>query len=126
VVSLAALLARLEAGPVDIPETRYARSGEVSIAFQVAGQGPPDLIYVDGFVSNVALGWENPFRAAWYERLASFARLTLFEKRGVGLSDRVPEHELPTLEKRMDDVHAVGTTFLRTGRLSSKSPKEPQ
>ena len=92
---------------MDIPETRYARSGDVSIAFQVVGQGPPDLIYVDGFVSNVELGWENPFRAAWYERLASFARLILFDKRGVGLSDRVPEHELPTLEERMDDVHAV-------------------
>jgi pimeloyl-ACP methyl ester carboxylesterase len=104
---LAAQLARLETGRVEIPKTRYARSGDVSIAYQVVGEGPPDLVYVDGYVSNVELGWQNPFRADWYERLASFSRLIIFDKRGVGVSDRVSEHGLPTLEERMDDVHAV-------------------
>jgi pimeloyl-ACP methyl ester carboxylesterase len=89
------------------PETRYAKSGDVNIAYQVVGEGPFDLLYVPGWVSHVEQGWEEPAMAHFLHRLASFSRLILFDKRGTGLSDRVPEHELPTLEQRMDDVRAV-------------------
>jgi class 3 adenylate cyclase len=92
---------------VERSETRYARSGEVSIAFQVVGDGPFDLVYVPGFVSNIELMWEEPGLARFLERLASFSRLILFDKRGTGLSDPVPNDGLPTLEERMDDVRAV-------------------
>jgi pimeloyl-ACP methyl ester carboxylesterase len=89
------------------PETRYARSGDLNIAYQVTGEGPRDLVYVPGWVSNVELMWEQPATAHFLERLASFSRLILFDKRGTGLSDRVSNDELPTLELRMDDVRAV-------------------
>jgi pimeloyl-ACP methyl ester carboxylesterase len=92
---------------VERSETRYARSGEVSIAYQVVGDGPFDLVYVPGFVSNIELMWEEPGLARFLERLASFSRLILFDKRGTGLSDPVPNDGLPTLEERMDDVRAV-------------------
>ena len=88
-------------------ETRYARSGNVSIAYQVVGDGPFDLVYVPGWVSNIELMWEEPGLARFLERLASFSRLILFDKRGTGLSDPVPTDGLPTLEERMDDVRAV-------------------
>jgi pimeloyl-ACP methyl ester carboxylesterase len=87
------------------PETRYALSGEVSIAYQVVGEGPFDLVYVPGAVSNIELMWEDPPRAAFFWRLAAFARLIVFDKRGTGLSDRVPG--IADLETRMDDVRAV-------------------
>jgi pimeloyl-ACP methyl ester carboxylesterase len=89
------------------PETRYARSGDVNIAYQVVGEGPRDLVYVPGWVSNIELMWEEPAMAHFLERLASFSRLILFDKRGTGLSDRVSNDQLPTLEERMDDVRAV-------------------
>jgi class 3 adenylate cyclase len=89
------------------PETRYAKSGDVNIAYQVAGEGPLDLVYVPGWVSNIEAMWEEPASARFLERLASFSRLILFDKRGTGLSDRVPNNELPMLEQRMDDVRAV-------------------
>ncbi|HJU37726.1 MAG TPA: adenylate/guanylate cyclase domain-containing protein [Gaiellaceae bacterium] len=89
------------------PETRYARSGDVNIAYQVAGEGPTDLVYVPGWMSNVELMWERPEMASFLGRLASFSRLILFDKRGTGLSDRVSNDKLPTLEERMDDVRAV-------------------
>src|SRR6266581_5597218 len=89
------------------PFTRYARSGDVNIAYQVVGEGPVDLVYVPGWISNVELAWELPDLAAGFERLASFSRLILFDKRGTGMSDPVPANELPTLEQRMDDVRAV-------------------
>lgn len=88
-------------------ETRYARSADVTIAYQVTGSGPLDLVMVSGWISNVELAWEEPSLARFLERLASFSRLIGFDKRGTGLSDRVPLHELPTLEQRMDDVRAV-------------------
>ena len=88
-------------------ETRYARSGDVSIAYQVVGEGPFDLVYVPGWVSNIELMWDEPGYAAFLERLASFSRLIIFDKRGTGLSDPVPLDQLPTLELRMDDVRAV-------------------
>jgi len=89
------------------PETRYAKSGDVNIAYQVVGDGPFDLVYVPGWVSNVDLLWERPKPARFLERLASFSRLILFDKRGTGMSDRVSNERLPTLEQRMDDVRAV-------------------
>ena len=87
------------------PETQYARSGGVSIAYQIVGEGPFDFVYVPGWVSNVELTWEDPRRAAFFKRLASFSRLILFDKRGTGLSDQVSG--IPNLETRMDDVRAV-------------------
>lgn len=89
------------------PETRYTRSGEVNIAYQVIGQGPLDLVYVMGWVTNLEAFWQEPSVARFFQRLASFSRLILFDKRGTGLSDRVPIKQLPTLEQRMDDVRAV-------------------
>src|SRR5881396_1552932 len=90
-----------------VPKTKYARSGDVSIAYQVAGKGPIDLVYVPGWVSNIETAWEDPNVSRFLERLVSFSRLILFDKRGTGLSDRVPIDQLPTLEQRMDDVRAV-------------------
>jgi len=89
------------------PETRYARSGEVNIAYQVVGEGPMDLVYVMGWVSNIDLFWAEARLERFLSRLASFSRLILFDKRGTGLSDRVPNDQLPTIEQRMDDVRAV-------------------
>jgi class 3 adenylate cyclase len=89
------------------PETRYARSGDAHIAYQVAGEGPIDLVYVPGWISNVELNWADASYARFLERIASFTRLITFDKRGTGLSDRVPDDRLPTLEQRMDDVRAV-------------------
>jgi len=91
-----------------MPETRYARTADgVSIAYAVVGEGPRDLVAVPGWVSHLEAGWEEPTLAQFYERLATFSRLILFDKRGTGLSDRVPEAELPTLETRMDDLRTV-------------------
>ena len=85
----------------------YARSGDVNIAYQVIGEAPIDLVFVMGWVSHLEYFWREPSFARFLLRLASFARLILFDKRGTGLSDRVPLNELPTLEQRMDDVRAV-------------------
>jgi len=93
--------------PFHLPETQYARSGEVNIAYQVVGDAPLDLVFVMGWVSHMEYFWREPRFAKFLMRLASFSRLILFDKRGTGLSDRVPIHELPTLEQRMDDVRAV-------------------
>src|SRR5213592_2545981 len=86
-------------------ETRYARSGEVNIAYQGVGHGPVDLVFVMGWVSHLDYFWEQPRFARFLQRLASFSRLILFDKRGTGLSDRVAG--VATLEQRMDDVRAV-------------------
>ena len=88
----------------DPPRTRYAKCGDVHIAYQVLGDGPIDVVWVPGFVSNVEYDWEHPRPARFFRRLASFSRLIRFDKRGTGLSDRVA---IPTLEERMDDVRAV-------------------
>jgi len=87
------------------PETRYAKSGDVHIAYQVVGDGPLDLVFVPGFVSHLEAGWLSPAIAKLRHRLASFSRLILFDKRGTGLSDR--SSQIFTLEQRMDDVRAV-------------------
>lgn len=89
------------------PKTQYTKSGKLNIAYQVAGDGPIDVVYVPGWVSHVEEAWEFPALAAFLTRLASFSRLILFDKRGTGMSDRVPLDALPTLEERMDDVRAV-------------------
>ncbi len=98
------------AGPApefSVPPTRYARSGDVNIAYQVLGDGPLDLVFVMGWVSHLEYFWTEPSFARFLRRLSSFSRLILFDKRGTGLSDRVPLDGLPTLEQRMDDVRAV-------------------
>ena len=87
------------------PETKFAQSGDASIAYQVLGQGPLDLVIVPGFVSHVEYAWEDPSYTQFLQQLASFTRLILFDKRGTGLSDRITG--IPTLEQRMDDVRAV-------------------
>ena len=89
------------------PRVCYARSGNVNIAYQVAGAGPIDLVFVMGWVSHLEYFWNEPSFARFLLRLASVARLILFDKRGTGLSDAVPVNQLPTLEQRLDDVRAV-------------------
>ncbi len=90
-----------------VPETRYARSGPVNIAYQVVSEGPVDLVLVPGWISNLELAWEEPHLAGFLRRLASMGRLILFDKRGTGLSDPIPIDAPPDLEVRMDDVRAV-------------------
>ncbi|MEZ5355713.1 MAG: alpha/beta fold hydrolase [Bryobacteraceae bacterium] len=93
--------------PIAQPATRYTLSGEVNIAYQMLGEGAIDVVFVMGWVSHLEYFWLEPRFARFLQRLASFSRLILFDKRGTGLSDRVPIHQLPTLELRMDDVRAV-------------------
>jgi pimeloyl-ACP methyl ester carboxylesterase len=90
---------------VDLPETRYARSGDVNIAYQVTGEGPFDLVFVPGYVTHLELHWKMPTFAPFLRELSSFCRLIRFDKRGTGMSD--PAGGAPTLETRMDDVRAV-------------------
>ena len=87
------------------PRTSYARSGELSIAYQVIGNGPVDVVLVPGYLSHLEYGWEEPAWARFLRRLSSFSRLILFDKRGTGLSDRTAG--IASLEERMDDVRAV-------------------
>src|SRR5215469_3825550 len=89
-------------GTADI---RYTRSGDVVLAYQVVGTGPTDLVFVPGWISNIEMAWELPEFARFLDRLASFARLIWFDKRGTGLSDRVSGQV--TLEERTDDIRAV-------------------
>jgi class 3 adenylate cyclase len=88
-----------------MPETRYALSGDVSVAYQVMGDGPVDVIMVPGFISHIEFRHELPGYTASLRRLSSFARVVAFDKRGQGLSDRVSD--APSLEQRMDDVRAI-------------------
>jgi pimeloyl-ACP methyl ester carboxylesterase len=90
---------------VDVPEVRYARSGDVSIAYQIVGDGPFDLVWTPGALSHLDLMWEDKNRARFFHTLSSFARLIIFDKRGTGLSDRVGG--IADLETRMDDIRAV-------------------
>jgi pimeloyl-ACP methyl ester carboxylesterase/DNA-binding CsgD family transcriptional regulator len=98
-------IAAWEAGRVVGLHTRYARSGSVSIAFQVVGDGATDLVLVPGFVSHVEVAWEQPRLARFLGRLAAFSRLIMFDKRGTGMSD--PVAEPPSIDERMDDIRAV-------------------
>jgi pimeloyl-ACP methyl ester carboxylesterase len=91
---------------IEPPETRYARSGDLAIAYQVTGEGNPvDLVHAPGMVSHLELFWDIPGAAAFFEHLSSFARLIRFDKRGTGMSDRPPGPA--TLEERTDDIRAV-------------------
>jgi class 3 adenylate cyclase len=92
-------------GEVNPPETKYARSGEVSIAYQVIGEGSLDLVHIPGLLSHLDLAWENPKYRRFMERLSGFARVLVYDKRGCGLSD--PVSEPPSVEERIDDTRAV-------------------
>jgi class 3 adenylate cyclase len=89
------------------PETRYARLGDLHLAYQVLGAGPPDILLLDQWFSHMEAQWEVGPLATFRERLASFGRLIMFDKRGTGQSDPVPTSDLPTVEEWMDDVPAV-------------------
>ncbi|MEX2101584.1 MAG: adenylate/guanylate cyclase domain-containing protein [Actinomycetota bacterium] len=92
---------------MEIPDTRYAKTSDgVHIAYASTGEGP-DLIFIPGFVSNVELFWEDPDASAFFSRLSRFVRVSVLDKRGTGLSDPVPNDDLPPIEVRMDDVRAV-------------------
>jgi class 3 adenylate cyclase len=91
-----------------VPETKYARTADgIHIAYQVFGDGPIDLVFVMGWMTNIDAMWEDPAFAHMLSQLGTFARVIVFDKRGCGLSDRVSLNELPTLEMRMDDLRAV-------------------
>jgi class 3 adenylate cyclase len=90
-----------------IPETRYARLGELHLAYQVLGEGPPDILLLDQWFGNLDAQWDVPPLAELRERLAGFGRLIMFDKRGTGLSDPIPTSTLPTLEEFMADIPAV-------------------
>ena len=89
------------------PQTRYAKAGGVHVAYQVVGEGPPDLVLVSTWFSHVEARWDFPGFAYYLRRLASFSRVISFDKRGIGLSDPVPIDRLPFLEEWMSDVRAV-------------------
>src|SRR6478736_1490327 len=88
-----------------IPETHFVRAGDLDIAYQVFGHGSVDLVVVNGWFTNLDVMWELPEYARFLDRLATFCRVVMFDKRGTGLSDRVSA--VPTLEERADDVRAV-------------------
>ena len=93
---------------MEMPETRYARTSDgVHIAYQVLGDGPVDFIYIAPWVSHVEFRWKEPRYASYLRRIASFSRLIMFDKRGMGMSDPVPIDQLPDADTRMDDVLAV-------------------
>src|SRR5688572_7178681 len=87
------------------PETRYAKSGNIHIAYQVLGEGSPDLLFASSYTGHLDFGWEFPPWARYLRRLASFSRLIIFDRRGTGLSDRAPGPA--TFEESMDDIGAV-------------------
>jgi pimeloyl-ACP methyl ester carboxylesterase len=90
---------------MEVPEIRYAKSGDVSIAFQVFGNGRLDLVHIPSGFHHLELAWEIDVLAAFMRRLGTLGRVIRFDKRGTGMSDRMAE--LPTLETRMDDIRAV-------------------
>ena len=90
---------------MDVPETRYARSGDLQIAYQVVGEGPLDVVLVPSYLSNIELFWELPSYSRFFERLSSFSRLILFDRRGSGMSDGIAG--ATPLEEQIDDVQAV-------------------
>jgi pimeloyl-ACP methyl ester carboxylesterase/DNA-binding CsgD family transcriptional regulator len=89
------------------PETRYAKRGELSIAYQVVGNGPIDLVFVPGFISNLDLNWEDTGYSRLMRRLSTFARVIQFDKHGTGLSDRINGSSLPSPAERIDDIRAI-------------------
>src|SRR2546429_2965650 len=98
-----------------LPKTKYARSDDVLIAYQVTGDGPVDVVWASGTMSHLDLDWEMPRRALFFERFSKFCRLIRFDKRGTGLSDRPVK--MATLEERTDDIRAVMDDIgIRTGQ----------
>lgn len=93
--------------PGQHPMTRYARSGGLNIAYQAFGTGPVDLVLVPGFISHVEFAWQEPLLARFLRKLSAFTRVIAFDKRGMGLSDRDPGQETPSMAERMDDISAV-------------------
>jgi class 3 adenylate cyclase len=89
------------------PKVRYTKAGDFNIAYQTVGDGPIDVVFSPGWVTHLELAWDIPALARFYEKLASFSRLILFDKRGIGLSDRVSPNDMPTLEQRAGDIRAV-------------------
>ncbi len=89
---------------MDLPATKYAKSGDVYVAYQIFGSGPIDLVMVPGWISHLDLWWDSPVTARWLKRFGQFARVIMFDKRGTGLSDR---GGLPNMDQRMDDIRAV-------------------
>jgi pimeloyl-ACP methyl ester carboxylesterase/DNA-binding CsgD family transcriptional regulator len=89
------------------PETRYARSGSLNIAYRVFGDGPVELVMVPGFISHVEYAWKEPSLARFLRKLSAFCRVTAFDKRGMGLSDRESPERTPSLDERIDDVLTV-------------------
>jgi pimeloyl-ACP methyl ester carboxylesterase len=98
-------MSRLGPDAAPMPDIRFAQSGDVSVAYAVNGEGPIDIIYVQGAISHLEVWWDMPMFREWCERIGEFARLVRFDKRGMGMSDRVPG--ATTLETRMDDIRAV-------------------
>ena len=90
---------------VEAPAIVYTQSGDVSIAYAISGQGPPDIVFVHGYIGNLEVEWEEPGHVAFFTKLAAANRVIRFDRRGSGLSDRV--RDVPTLETRMDDLRAV-------------------
>ena len=94
-----------ETSPVEIPEVWYARSGDVAVAYQVVGEGSPDIVFARGFAGDLLSTWEQPLLVRHVEGLAACGRLLMLDKRGTGLSDRV--REVQSAETAMDDLRAV-------------------
>jgi pimeloyl-ACP methyl ester carboxylesterase len=92
---------------VTLPQTRYASLGGADIAYQVLGEGPLDLVYANGLTEHIDVQWEHPLMARFLERLASFSRLIMFDRRGAGASDPVPLDALPTWEEWAEDLRVV-------------------
>jgi pimeloyl-ACP methyl ester carboxylesterase len=113
-----------------LPKTKYARSGDVRIAYQITGDGPFDVVWAPGTMSHLDLDWEIPSRALFFERFSKFCRLIRFDKRGTGLSDR--PLKMATLEERTDDIRAVmddigsAPTFLACRRAARWRAFSPQ
>ena len=87
------------------PQTQYANAGDIAIAYQVVGDGPIDLVYAQGWLTNIEYAWESPHYADFLTKLGRFSRLIFFDKRGTGLSER--NVGFPTLEQRTEDISAV-------------------
>src|SRR4051794_14650406 len=92
---------------MDVPITQYTSLGGAEIAYLVMGDGPVDLVYVNGLTEHLEIPWENPLKSQFFERLASFSRLIMFDRRGAGASDPVPHDGLPTWEGWIEDLRAV-------------------
>ena len=99
-----------------LPETKYAKSGDINIAYQVVGDGLIDLVLVPGWISNIDVFWEEPSVVRFLNKLSSFSRLILFDKRGTGLSDRVTD--TPMMEERMDGTGCYGCGGIPTGHFT--------